>query len=459
VTGAFTLSRLIWLEAMRRPRALFATIMLALSAGFLILPDPGAGYATLTLKNSPLVYTPAVMGFITGGEFTAFSGALGVLAMTVVAPMAAWRVVNGVANAPAWRVALGNWIAAFGVGLFLLSAIFAGALIRAWSVLSAGGDPLSALWIFATWAYGMGVAGAGISASIYTVLSMRLSTRPGWFMGATFLLWMVVIMGAIAPGIDLSGEYFAGPLLFPGRHGLLLGMGIEAGPMFNHTPVPTAVLGDLFSTPGGGDFFGTRLALAGAGLVATLAFAGPRLEPLVPRVDTGWSTAKVGAAISARFGLTGVIFRQLWSKSFLALAALAIALAFEALHTGDRLGVMALGFAWGLVMLRWPELCEAFERGALRSLIVPSVLGPWPIRIQLYVQIAFQVAVLALPLLLAFAAAGRLNALTWLGLQIAAVPLLCVALARLRGGATVFALASMMWWYMLVSGNLPAPPG
>ena len=457
--GAFTLSRLIWLEASRRPRALFAVIMLALSAGFLILPDPGAGYATLTSHGAPLAYSPAVMGFITGGEFTAFAGALGVLAMTVVAPMKAWRAVYGVANAPAWRIALGGWVAAFGVGLFLLTAIWAGALVRGWSVLGANGDPLGNLWIFTSWAYGLGVAGAGISATVYALLSMRLATRPGLFMAATFIAWIVILSTSLSSAVDLSGEAFAGALLLPHYNHLHdLGMGIEGG-LKAHAAVPTRILGDLFSTPGGALFAGKRLAIAGVGLIATLILSGPRLKPLVPRVRIGWSAAKIGAAIGARFGLTGVIFRQLWSKQFLVLAALVAAVTFEALHTTDRVGVMALGFAWGLVMLRWPDLCEAFEQGALRTLIAPSVLGPWPIRLQLFVQIALQAGVLALPLILAFAAGGRTNALEWVGVQVVAAPLLCVALARLRGGATVFALASMAWWYMLVSGNLPAPAG
>jgi hypothetical protein len=110
-------------------------------------------------------------------------------------------------------------------------------------------------------------------------------------------------------------------------------------------------------------------------------------------------------------------------------------------------------------MLRWPEVCEAFEQGALRSLIAPSVLGPWPIRLQLFVQIAFQAGVLALPLVLAFAATGRMNALIWAAAQVGGAPLMCVVLARLRGGATVFALGAMVWWYVLVSGNLTPPLG
>jgi hypothetical protein len=110
-------------------------------------------------------------------------------------------------------------------------------------------------------------------------------------------------------------------------------------------------------------------------------------------------------------------------------------------------------------MLRWPELCKAFEHGALRGLIAPSVLGAWPIRLQLFFQIAFQAGVLALPLVLAFAAAGRANALIWAVVQIVGAPLLCVVLARLRGGAMVFALGAMAWWYALVSGNVIAPLG
>ena len=137
--GAFTLARLIAREASRRPRAVLATIMLALSAGFIILPDPGANYATMTLHGAPLVYTPAVMGIITGEMFIAFSIVLVVLAMSVIAPLRTWRAVLGVAAAPGWKLGLGLWLAAFGAGLFVLSSIFGGALLRASNVLSASG--------------------------------------------------------------------------------------------------------------------------------------------------------------------------------------------------------------------------------------------------------------------------------------------------------------------------------
>ncbi len=109
--GALTLARLIALEALRRPRAVLATIMLALSAGFIILPDPGAPYATITFHGAPLVYTPAVMGIIAGEMFVAFSMPLVMLAMSALAPLRTWRAVLGVAAAPSRKLALGLWIA------------------------------------------------------------------------------------------------------------------------------------------------------------------------------------------------------------------------------------------------------------------------------------------------------------------------------------------------------------
>jgi hypothetical protein len=195
-------------------------------------------------------------------------------------------------------------------------------------------------------------------------------------------------------------------------------------------------------------------------LAAALVLSGPRLRALAPRSRAGrWSAASIAPAISARLGLTGVIARQVWTASPLVLAALAGAVAFESLNAATPTGVIALGFAWGLYMLRWPELCAAFEQGGLRGLVVPSVLGPWPVRAQLTLQIAAQMAILALPLALVFAAKGQGAGLAWLAVQIVGMPLLCVALARVRGGATLFALAAMVWWYLLVSGNLPAPHG
>src|SRR5665213_1112601 len=102
--GALSLARFIVLEALSRPRAVLATIMLALSAGFIILPDPGASYATMTFHGAPLVYTPAVMGIIAGAMFGAVSMPLVVLAMSALALMRTWRAVFGVAAAPSWKL-------------------------------------------------------------------------------------------------------------------------------------------------------------------------------------------------------------------------------------------------------------------------------------------------------------------------------------------------------------------
>ena len=167
--------------------------------------------------------------------------------------------------------------------------------------------------------------------------------------------------------------------------------------------------------------------------------------------------SRVGAVVSARFGLAGVIARQTWSTPLWALVLLAAAIVFEAIGAGGPLSVIALGFAWGLYMLRWPELSEAFEQGALRSLVQPSVLGPWPIRLQLAVNIGLQMSLIALPLIITLAALGRLHGLVWLAAQIAIAPLLCVGLARLRGGATIFSLTAMLWWYLMISGNAQIP--
>jgi hypothetical protein len=100
-----------------------------------------------------------------------------------------------------------------------------------------------------------------------------------------------------------------------------------------------------------------------------------------------------------------------------------------------------------------------FEHGGLRSLVQPSVLGPWPIRLQIGVNIAAQMSIFALPLIVALGLAGRAHGLVWLGVQIAAAPLVCVGLARLRGGATIFSLAAMLWWYIMISGNAVIPLG
>jgi hypothetical protein len=455
--GALTLAGLIWTEASRRPRAVFAVIMLALSAGFVILPDPGAAYATLTFHGHPLIYTPAVMGFIAGGEFVAFAVPLCILAMSALAPMRAWRSVFGVAAAPSWALALGAWIAAFGAGLFLLTCIWSGALLRASSVLSASGDWPAALWIFFTWTYGLGVVGAALAATVYSVLALRLATRPGLLMGTTFILWITVLVALVASSSDVTGEGFAVSHLFPQAHRLDLSMGIIGG-VRNRTGVRSRDVGDLLSISGGASFLMMRAGFVAAALLTALVLSGPRVAPLVVRSKTATRTGLAGM-FGARFGLSGVIISQVWSAPLWALVLLIAAIGLEVFYAAKPNSVIALGFAWGLYMLRWPELCEAFEQGALRSLVQPSVLGPWPIRLRLVFAIAAQMSILALPLIVVLAAAARVHGLMWLATQIALAPLLCVGLARLRGGATIFSLAAMAWWYLMVSGNAAIPMG
>lgn len=349
--GAFTLARLIGLEAFRRPRAVLATVMLALSAGFLILPNPGASYATLTFHNQPLVYTPAVMGVITGGMFVAFSMLLGVLAMSALAPMRAWRAVFGVTAAPSWALAMGVWLAGFGAGLFLLTCIWGGALMRASSVLHASGSWLDGLWIFFTWTYGVGVVGAAFAATVYSVLALRLATRPGLLMGVTFItfiFWVAAFDIAMADSVDIDGQGFALRHLFPGTHRLDLGMGFIGG-LRNKVGVHAHAVGDLISTPGGVHFLLMRAGLVVSALLAALLLSGTRVKPLVTRSKN--SKRSLGGFLSvlgARFGLAGVIVGRIWSAPFWATALLIAAIVFETLNAGNPISVMALGFAWGL---------------------------------------------------------------------------------------------------------------
>ncbi len=461
--GAFTLARLIAVEALRRPRAVLATIMLALSAGFIILPDPGASYATMTLHGAPLVYTPAVMGIIAGEMFIAFSMPLVMLAMSALAPMRTWRAVFGVAAAPSWKLALGLWIAAFGAGLFLLSCIFAGALLRASSVLGASGDWPGGLWIFFAWSYGLGVVGAAFAATLYSVLALRLATRPGLLMGATFIafiLWVAVFGVGLAGLIDIDGPPTAIAQLFPGAHALDLGMGFIFS-SHKKAAVHAHDVADLISTPGGIRFLLMRGLLVVVAVLAALISSGPRVAPLVVR-KLGIRkprARRIRQRPERAFRSDGRDRRPDLAPLPRALVLLAAAVAAETVKAGDQVSVVALGFAWGLYMLRWPEVCEAFEQGGLRSLVQPSVLGPWPVRLRLFVSIALQMSVLALPLAIALAASGRVHGLSWLATQFDAATLLCVGLARLRGGATMFSLAAMAWWYLMISGNAPIPAG
>ncbi|HWA92133.1 MAG TPA: hypothetical protein VG889_19000 [Rhizomicrobium sp.] len=460
--GALTLARLIAQEASRRPRAVLATIMLALSAGFIILPDPGAAYATMSVHDAPLVYTPAVMGVIAGEMFVAFAIPLVMLAMSMLAPLRIWRAVLGVAGGPGWKPALGLWVAGFGAGLFLLSCIFGGALLRASGALGASGSWPAGLWIFFTWSYGLGVVGAAFAAMLYSVLALRLATRPGLLMGATFIAWLVwlAVFGVGLSGlVDVHGQAFAVAQLLPQIHAQDLSMGFIFS-SHKKAAIHARDVADLISVPGAIGFLAMRAALVGVALLSALALAGPRVAPLAARSRT-WTRPLAGFAgrLSARFGLTGVILGQVWSTPLWALVLLVAAVAAETVKAGEQTAVVALGFAWGLTMLRWPELCEAFEQGGLRSLVRPSVLGPWPVRFRLVIAIALQMSVLALPLAVALAASGRVQGLAWLATQIVAAPLLCVGLARLRGGATAFSLLAMAWWYLMVSGNAQIPPG
>jgi hypothetical protein len=460
--GALTLARLIALDALRRPRAVLATIMLALSAGFIILPDPTAQYATITLHGARLIYTPAVMGIITGQMFIAFSIPLVMLAMSALAPMRTWRGVFGVAAGPSWKLALGLWIAGFGAGLFLLSCIFGGALLRASSVLGASGNWVGGLWIFFTWAYGLGVVGAAFAATLYSVLALRLATRPGFLMAVTFIAfvaWVANFSTGLTGFADVNGQNFAMAQLFPQAKGLDLSMGFIFS-SHKKPPLHAHEVADLISTAGGVAFLMTRAALVFIAMFAALILSGRRVAPLVARSrNFGRGLASFTSRFGARFGLTGVIIGQTWSAPLWAFALAVAAVLAETVKAPGQPAVMALGFAWGLYMLRWPELCEAFEQGGLRSLVQPSVLGPWPVRARLFIAIALQMSILALPLALTLAASGRMHGLTWLAAQIVAAPLFCVGLARLRGGATLFSLVAMGWWYLMISDNASIPAG
>jgi hypothetical protein len=457
--GALTLARLMTLEALRRPRAVLATIMLALSAGFVILPNPGAPYATLTFHGHPLIYTPAVMGFIAGGEFVAFAILLGVLAMSALAPLRAWRSVFGVAAARSRSLTFGTWIAVFGLGLFLLTCIFGGAMLRASGVLGATGDWWRALWIFFTWTYGLGVVGAALAATVASVLTLRLATRPALLMGATFIVWIVVIAAFVQGAVDIAGQGFALAHLFPQDSRSSFAMGFIGGAQ-HRAGVAAHPVGDLPGVSGAGQFLLMRGGIVLAALLAAIVLSGPRVKPVVTGGRaSGHPLPGYFGMLAARFGLAGVIFRQVWSAPPWALLLLVAAVAVEAINAGNPISIMALGFAWGLYMLRWPELCETCEHGALRSLVRPSVLGPWPIRLHMSINIAIQMSIIALPLAVTLVLSGRVHGLLWLATQIVAAPLLCVGLSRLRGGATLFSLVSLLWWYLMISGNAAIPIG
>lgn len=353
--GALTLARLMAREALRRPRAVLATIMLALSAGFIILPDPGAAYATMSLHGAPLIYTPAVMGVIAGEMFVAFAIPLVMLAMSMLAPLRTWRAVLGIAGGPGRKAALGLWIAGFGAGMFLLTCIFGGALLRASSVLGASGDRLSGLWIFFTWSYGLGVVGAAFAAMIYSVLALRLATRPGLLMGATFLAWIVwlSVFGVGLSGlVDINGQGFAVAQLLPHTQVRELSMGFIFS-AHKKAAIPAHDVADLPGVSGGIPFLLMRGLLVGVALLSAPMLAGRRVAPLVARGrNSRLGLAGTAGRLGARFGLSGVVVGQIWSTPLWALVVFVAALAAETVKAGDQAAVVALGFAWGLYMLR-----------------------------------------------------------------------------------------------------------
>jgi hypothetical protein len=273
------------------------------------------------------------------------------------------------------------------------------------------------------------------------------------------VVWVALFGVGLADAIDVNGKTFALGQLFPQTNTNDFAMGFIFS-SHKKPPMHAQAVADLLSTAGGIQFLLMRGVLVVIAMLTSLALSGPRVAPLVVRSrNFGRGLAGFASRLGARLGLTGVIVGQTWSTPLWALVLVVAAVVAETIKAPDQLAVVALGFAWGLYVLRWPELCEAFEQGGLRSLVQPSVMGPWPVRIRLVLSIALQMSILALPLALALAAGGRVHGLAWLAIQIAAAPLLCVGLARVRGGATMFSLVAMGWWYLMISGNAPIPAG
>jgi hypothetical protein len=437
--------------------------MLALVAGFLVLPDADAAYTTFSYQGQRLVYTPAVMGIIAGNEFSGFITFFGAIALATMVPQQTWRTVFALSGVASWRLALGVWIAYFGIFAGLLIAIWCGGIVRNATILSQGQGLLSGAAVFLSWTLGLGLVGAAYAALATTILSLRLVRRPILMVAGIFAAWIGFLILGIIPNTaigDIVGTQYASQLILPDAAG-----DYSAGILVGHgdkPPLVTKALGGLWSAPRSGPFIMQHLALIGLMLAATLALAGPRLEVL-PALRSARASTILSRTLNqrglARFGLNGFIFKYLWQSSAMVAGGLLLTFGAQIWFFRSDSAAIPLGLSWGLYMLRWPGMCEVFERGCLRTLAESSPLGLPAVRIRLWAAIALQASLLALP----FATCAAMNAqpgkLGWLVAQILIAATACVALVRFRGGSTLFSLIALLWWYMLISGNMPGAGG
>ncbi len=347
--------------------------MLALSAGF---RHPSRSRRALRDDDVPRraarPIRRRVMGIITGEMFIAFSMVLVMLAMSALAPLRTWRAAMGVAAAPSWKLALGLWTAGFGASLFLLTCIFGGALLRASDVLGASGNWLEGLWIFFTWRLLRPSAHRRRPRSpprSYSVLALRLATRPGLLMGATFRrlhrLGSPCSAWGLAGLIDVNGQGFAIKQLFPQAHALDLGMGFIFA-SHKKAAVHARDVADLIGTAGGAPLPSATCRAGGHGDARGLWLYRDRASRRLwcAAGIRGRVLAGFASRIGARFGLSGVIVDRYGARRSGRSSLLAAAVA-RGDAQGGRTGFRRRArFRLGaLYMLRWPELCEAFEQG------------------------------------------------------------------------------------------------
>ncbi len=263
--------------------------------------------------------------------FIAFSMLLVVLAMSAFAPMRTWRAVFGVAAAPSWKLALGLWIAAFGAGLFVLTLHFrrraAARVERARRIGELARGSLDILHL--------GLWPGRRRRGLRRDALQRVGTSPGdasGFPDGRYLRRLHRLGCRVRRGlsgiVDINGQNFAIGQLFPHANKLDLSMG------FIFTAHKKAALhagdvGALIGTPGSAVFLLMRGVLVVVAMLAALALSGPRVAPLVVRSRKRGPSA-FASALSARFGLTGVIVGQTWSAPLWALILAAAAVAAEA---------------------------------------------------------------------------------------------------------------------------------